>query len=64
MTGDKRFTKFPDLPSVHWTIVQEENGPFQPTKWYGLNTKTGARTEKFDTYGLALKEVERLEWYP
>ena len=57
-------TKYPDLPSIDWTIVQVGRGPFHEDLFYGLNTKTGERTNDYPTYGLALKEVERREWYP
>lgn len=60
MSGDKKFTKFPDLP-YHWTIMIVGHGPFHDDTFVAMNTKTGERSEEFATYGLALKYAEKKE---
>ena len=62
MSGDKKFTKFPDLPSIDWTIVQIEYDGGTTKRFQGLNTRTQERTPEYPTYGEALKDAEHREW--
>jgi hypothetical protein len=47
--------KYPDLPSVEWTIVTEDSPDGR--EFYGLNVNTGVETKRFTSYAKAIDAI-------